>query len=224
MSETIFAKSPSPNLMRWIFIGSLLVHLALLFYAAAIYRSQDISVIELSMIRTEKPVGRAIPRPKTFSTPPKVSQANPVVMSKPIALPTEVDHRDTQAVNLPLDTVTAPRLGGIVSGISNDMTGTATEFFSKADYVDGLRYKIERFKKYPDDARKKSIEGRVVVQFVITQDGQLSSLKIVKQSRYEALNQAALNAVSEAAPFSPPPSTLFTTPLCLKLTIVFEIT
>ena len=211
-------------MMRWIFLGSFLVHLVLFFYIAAIYRSQDVSVIELSMIRTENPTGRAIPRPKNFRTPPKVAQANPVMISKPMALPTEIDPRDTQAVNLPPDTAVAPRIGGIVSGISNDLTGTSTAFFNKADYVDNLRFKIERHKKYPDDARKRNIEGRVVVQFIITGDGQLSSLKIVKQSRHEALNQAALNAVSEAAPFSPPPSALFTTPLSLKLTIVFEIT
>lgn len=87
-----------------------------------------------------------------------------------------------------------------------------------------VRLKIERHKKYPDIARVKNIEGRVVVRFVITPDGGIREVKIAKRSRNRALDLAALRAVQDAAPFPKPPRRLFKGEIPLELTIVFELT
>jgi len=82
---------------------------------------------------------------------------------------------------------------------------------------------IKSHKKYPVSARLKHIEGRVKVRFVITRDGMVSSLTIVKQARHRSLETAALNAVKNAAPFPRPPAGLFNGPLDMEISIVFEL-
>ncbi|RKZ27359.1 energy transducer TonB, partial [bacterium] len=59
---------------------------------------------------------------------------------------------------------------------------------------------------------------------VIAADGQISSLKIVKQARHSSLGKAALDAVKKAAPLPRPPPNLFKGPLHIELTILFELT
>ncbi|MBX3237743.1 MAG: energy transducer TonB [Nitrospiraceae bacterium] len=61
--------------------------------------------------------------------------------------------------------------------------------------------RIEPFKRYPAAARIEKLEGRVVVRAVILADGQLASSDIAKSSGHDILDQAALEAVRQAAPF-----------------------
>lgn len=48
---------------------------------------------------------------------------------------------------------------------------------------------------YPEGARENGIEGRVVVEFVVDEDGQVNAPEILR-GRHDALNQAALDAVT----------------------------
>jgi len=91
-------------------------------------------------------------------------------------------------------------------------------------YLEMVRLKIERHKKYPDIARVKNIEGSVVVRFVITPDGGIREVEVAKRSRNRALDLAALRAVQNAAPFPKLPRHLFKGEIPLELTIVFELT
>jgi protein TonB len=50
---------------------------------------------------------------------------------------------------------------------------------------------------YPTDARRKSIEGAVVVEFTVEADGSCSNLRIAESSGFETLDQSALRAVQE---------------------------
>ncbi len=97
-------------------------------------------------------------------------------------------------------------------------------FGTSNDYFDMIRLKIESSKIYPETAKLRHIEGRVKIRFVVTEDGQVSSVKIVKHAGNKSLNEAALNAVRNAAPFPDPPSTLFKGALHMEITIVFELT
>jgi len=48
---------------------------------------------------------------------------------------------------------------------------TYGDYMTAQSYLEMVRLKIERHKKYPDIARIKNIEGSVVVRFVITPEG-----------------------------------------------------
>jgi TonB family protein len=71
-------------------------------------------------------------------------------------------------------------------------------------YLANLQAHIKRFWHPPADS--KSLESSSsVVQFTIGQNGELSNLKMHKTSGSDELDQAALKAVKDAAPFSPIP-------------------
>jgi len=98
------------------------------------------------------------------------------------------------------------------------------DFATAQNYLEMVRLKIERHKKYPDLARVRNIEGRVTIRFVITPDGAVRQLEITRHSRNKDLDAAALRAVQAAAPFSKPPRRFFEGEIPLELTIVFELT
>lgn len=86
-----------------------------------------------------------------------------------------------------------------------------------------IRQTIDAHKHYPRLARRLGHEGRVVVAFTIEADGRLAGVRVVESSGSELLDEAALEAVREAAPFPPFPSGIsrkqwsFTLPLSFTL-------
>ena len=197
---------------------SLAVHMLIFLHIAGIYRSQALTYIELTLNDISKPVARAIPRPRSRNEAPKATHVQERQLSRtsmPIKIP---DNADTGPSSLMAD-ISAPAVplsGGGFDG--------APVFATINDYLEMVRMKIESRKQYPDTARKKHQEGRVTVQFVITTDGQVSSVTIAKGSRYEELNAAGLAAVRDAAPFPYPPRHLFDKPLQLDVTLMFQLT
>lgn len=98
------------------------------------------------------------------------------------------------------------------------------EYVNSNSYLEMVKLKIERQKKYPDIARTRQIEGRVTIRFVITPEGNIKGLKIVKTSGHNHLDQAALTAVKLSAPFPKPPKQFFKGEITLAITVVFELT
>jgi protein TonB len=71
-------------------------------------------------------------------------------------------------------------------------------------YQRKVRSLIEQMKNYPISARRREQEGTIVVRFSINRQGIITAgPELDKPSRYTALNNAALKAVTAAAPFPP---------------------
>ena len=73
----------------------------------------------------------------------------------------------------------------------------------KADYgwlAESLRRRLAELKRYPSAARLNGWEGKVVLRAVIRADGHLSEVKVHRSSGYEALDNAALEAIRLACP------------------------
>ena len=97
------------------------------------------------------------------------------------------------------------------------------QFTTAKEYFEMLNLRVNSFKEYPEFAKSRHIEGRVKVQFVLTEDGSMSNLKIIKSSRNKSLDNAAIEAIRKAAPFPRPPASLFSTPVTLSINILFEL-
>ncbi|MEF3194313.1 MAG: energy transducer TonB [Halothiobacillaceae bacterium] len=86
-----------------------------------------------------------------------------------------------------------------------------------------IRQAIDEHKHYPRMARRLGLEGRVVVAFTVEADGRLARVRVVESSGSEVLDEAALEAVRQAAPFPPFPDGVerrqwdFTLPLLFSL-------
>ena len=68
--------------------------------------------------------------------------------------------------------------------------------------------KVAKAKYYPRIARSRGFEGAPIVRFTIDKDGSLTSIKLIKDSKYEILNNAALETIRRGTPYPPIPKPL----------------
>jgi len=152
---------------------SLGIHLVIFMHIAGIYRSNAFTYIELTLQGVSKPPARSIPRPRHR---PKAHQpldvkrlkvAQPVMPHlKPIRIqPAEKDLPDSLVEGISMPDISAtPGLN-----IANWNPGASVEasghYATSLSYLEMVRLKIERHKKYPGAARVRSIEGRVTIRF-----------------------------------------------------------
>ena len=92
------------------------------------------------------------------------------------------------------------------------------------EYLSKLRYLIEKNKIYPQSAKRLNQMGKVHVCFVISKDGQIKDLKVVKDSNYKRLNEAALEILAKINRFEPIPEKLNKNSWEITVPIVYQIT
>ena len=77
--------------------------------------------------------------------------------------------------------------------------------------------------RYPEAARKKKIEGRSIVRFIVSQDGRVTDAEIVRSSGNELLDNESLRVVASMEGWKPgmkdghPVSVYYTLPITYKL-------
>jgi len=87
--------------------------------------------------------------------------------------------------------------------------------FNMSDYISRNMY-------YPDSAIKHHIQGRVLVQFVVNEDGSISDAKVLKGIGY-GCDEEALRVLKMMPPWKPgkqngkPVKVYFTQPISFKL-------
>ena len=82
-------------------------------------------------------------------------------------------------------------------------SASATEARDAA-YLDAWRLKIERIgnMNYPSEARRRKLYGQLRLLVSINSDGSLREMKVLKSSGHRMLDQAAMQIVKLASPFS----------------------
>jgi len=208
---------------------SFVIHLVLFLRISKLYSSNSLTYIELTLQNISKAPVRSIPRPRHRSKPPdqpqeikelRVTQLIPRL--KPISIePAEKDLPDSlvEGISMPdIPDVSSPD----ISEWSPDQS--ACDYTTTDSYLEMVRLRIERHKRYPKSAKIRQIEGSVTVRFVIRPEGDIRSAEVVKTSGSKTLDEAALMAVKDAAPFPKAPASLFKEDIPLQLTIVFELT
>ena len=232
--SSVKSVSNKPNwLLRGLIAASLVIHTIIFLHVSGLYNSKALTYIELTMRDMSKPSTRSIPRPRyrpKAPQPQEVKRLNvtqrPIPRLKPIKMePPDKNLPDSLVEGIAMPDI--PETPGLEvadwsPGALVDETGG--DFVTAQDYLQMIRLKIERYKQYPDLARVRNIEGRVVIRFVITPEGAVREAEITKRSRNKDLDLAALRAVEDAAPFSKPPARFFKGDIPLELTIVFELT
>jgi len=227
-------KNTRPNwLLRGFIAVSLVIHTIIFLHLSGLYNSKALTYIELTMHGISKPSVRTIPRPRLRPKTPQVQEVKKLNVAlrhiprlKPIKMePPEENLPDTlvEGIAMP-DIPETPGLALADWGPGTLVDEPGGDFVTAQNYLEMVRLRIERHKKYPSAARMRNIEGRVVIRFVITAEGAVQEVEITKRSRNKDLDLAALRAVEDAAPFSKPPPRFFKGAIPLELTIVFELT
>jgi TonB family protein len=91
------------------------------------------------------------------------------------------------------------------------------------EYLTELRETIERAKRYPWMARVRGLEGTSLVKFQITIEGNVTEVEIVRPSRHEILDKAAVETILRAAPFPTFAKIIDVDHLEINLPLVFEL-
>ena len=233
--------SERPNWLLWgLVIISLAVHAMILADMAGLFHPRKTEYIELEMHSEQRPIGRIIPVPPRHPRQvralkvPGAKSIRPMSVQNVIAKPVMPKVAPTpSAVTEPIGVperpeVEVPRIFSYSPLPTQDSVVPApntgvTSYGSAENYLSMVRMRIERHKKYPIIARKRHMEGRVRLRFIIGPDGRVRSMKVVGKSRYSVLDKAAVRAVMDSAPFPEPPKDLFAGPVPLEVSIVFEL-
>ncbi len=93
----------------------------------------------------------------------------------------------------------------------------------RSAYAKRVRDRIEAEKDYPSRARRGGVEGVVSVQFTIGHGGEAGAVSVAQTSGSKILDNAALDAVRNAAPFPPLPAELGKNEFTLRVSIVFRL-
>jgi protein TonB len=68
-----------------------------------------------------------------------------------------------------------------------------------------LKERIENIWTYPPDAAAKGIYGDLIIRFTIKKNGQLGAVELVRTSGHKTLDDAAIKALKDGAPYWPLP-------------------
>jgi protein TonB len=145
--------------------------------------------------------------PETAAVTDMTTHHEPVVTNAPVVAeapvvnqsPT-VNHSAPQTVEAPAPVQQAAPVAASQSHVESPAMVTAK---TKADYswlTQELLSRLERSKRYPYAARMNRWEGRVVVQAVVRNDGQVVSLEIAESSGHAILDNDAMELIRKISP------------------------
>lgn len=83
----------------------------------------------------------------------------------------------------------------------------STREFRYASYLGAWARKVERIGNlnYPQAAKEQHIYGSLILHVAVRRDGSVESVRVVRSSGHDLLDQAAVNIVNLAAPYAPFP-------------------
>jgi len=106
----------------------------------------------------------------------------------------------------PLDKLPSTTMAKIIPVSTNSSHINIGEL--RRGFHEKIWQKVAKAKYYPRIARKRGFEGEPIVRFTLDKDGSLTSIKLIKDSKYEILNNAALETIRRGTPYPPIPKPL----------------
>jgi protein TonB len=153
--------------------------------------------------KVEPPPGRTSPPPLPESEEAvRVAKPLPGTTPAPVSRPKDVSAKEPVEVAEPEPAAATPASAAQPRAPA---LSSAQQRELLADYQRRVRALIARQKRYPLMARRRQLEGEVLVGFAINPDGSLADSAVVRSSGAPLLDRAALEAVRNAGRFPPPP-------------------
>ncbi|MFT4578787.1 MAG: TonB family protein [Nitrospinales bacterium] len=127
----------------------------------------------------------------------------------------------TRSFSSPLFTPAVVR--NIVRVTEEEISSITGDDFKKVwgRYTNSIQLKISQSKIYPPLARERKQQGKVFLSFKLDANGKILELSIENSSGHKILDQAAIKAIKEAAPFPTIPASLNKKYASLKIPISF---
>lgn len=98
-----------------------------------------------------------------------------------------------------------------------------TREYKYAHYFDTMMRQVEEVWRYPEEAWRAGMHGRAIFDIVISRDGTLKTLRMVKSTGYSVLDYEIQRAVYSASPFNPVPTRIEQDPLIVRVTFTYTL-
>ena len=211
---------------------SLLLHLGLLVLVVNVtaknIKHTSPIVIDLTLNDDPVPVRLSVERPRQQVATPKQTvppppmpvqkvQARPDRQSAAVAGQQEISAHsisrlDTAVTDSALQKISVrpavPAVAVVSRPVRHDEDNVTPEKAQQKylkEHFTYIRDCIVKHLSYPAVARRMGWSGRVVLSFVVAEDGSILSLQVRNSSGYPALDQCAVDTVKSVAPFPRPP-------------------
>lgn len=151
---------------------------------------------KLALPPPPKPAAKPQPRPQPRPEPRPQSRTEPPPPAQPTAAePSSAPASSTSAANT-------------ASPAPSQATRSQGDPQARASWQSRLLAHLNRYKRYPDDARRRNQEGVVKLRFVVDARGQVLSFELAERSGNPALDRATLQMIRRAQPLPAPPAEL----------------
>ena len=159
--------------------------------------------------KAELPKKEELKKPEPKREPPKPPQkAQPPAPRQDPLAPFRVQPKGRpSAPNLNLSDEDADRIAraSLDKDLKKEEVGEAinldTRDFRFASYFAHIKERIQRNWNWPNEARDYA--GRLVLRFILSEDGKLRKVELLSSSGYRILDDEAMSALAKAAPFRP---------------------
>lgn len=149
-------------------------------------------------ISTPEPV--VAPKPKLVLEKPKPKPKPVVKQLKPAPTPPTPAAKPVEQAT---PTVTTAPAAAPVAQQTSTSNATAA---AKASWQSQLLSHLARYKRYPDEARRRGIQGTSQVRFRLDSQGRVLSIELAKSSGNAALDRATQTMIRRASPVPTPPA------------------
>lgn len=145
----------------------------------------------------------ALPKPEPVVEKQIVPEVEEIIEEPEVNEVEEVIEAETDESSVEEEVLTATN--NLESNSLVDNSAAASQARYVKNHFLYIKEKIQKQIVYPRIARRRGIQGKTVISFVIQADGSVKDLKIVESSGYDILDRNAIKTVKRAAPFPKPP-------------------
>jgi protein TonB len=176
------------------------------------------------------------PAPEVEEVTPVIESTAPTAAPQPVkpkhdqVKPKEISEDKPQArqayragtVGASAETLTAGGGDGRGSGGTGGGVGRGNPDRFNA-YITQIQRKLNRYKKYPPEAKSQGVVGQVKVSFSIDKEGQVTSPRLVESSGSRALDNEVMALLKRISPVPAIPPELNRQSMSLTIPVVFSL-
>ena len=168
----------------------------------------------------EKPAPKVIEKPKKVEKKivKKEKQIEKVVEKTPEKI-VEQATENIEKMHLAEQNETSQKQQSSVQENSNKQKSQNLE----NEYLAKVKNKIEKNKVYPKVAKRLNQTGKVIVSFDILKDGKVTNIKIINKSKFEKLDEASIELLTNIGFFEAIPNELNKTVWNIQIPINYQI-
>ena len=168
----------------------------------------------------EKPAPKVIEKPKKVEKKivKQEKQIEKVVEKTPEKV-VEKENENIEKMAVAEQNEISTKQESIIQSNSNNERNKNLE----SEYLAKVKNKIEKNKVYPKVAKRLNQTGKVIVSFDILKDGKITNIKIIHKSKFEKLDEASIELLTNIGFFEAIPNELNKTVWNIQIPINYQI-